>query len=258
MTKFIGVISGKGGVGKTTCTINIAVALSNFGRHVVVIDGNTSTPNIGISLGVPKFKTNLNDALAGIRDITTIAHRHSSGIMIIPSDIKYNIAGSNYNHLKEKIKLLKDRTEVVLVDTCSGLNTETAEVIKAVDDVLIITTPDLNSVTDSIKSIKFAEENGANVLGVIVNRVKRDHFELSLTNIREMLEKPIMGFVNEDDSVRKSFSIKQPVVYSIPDSIATHDFKKLASKIIGDEYIEGLKLKEKLTISHNDFFLKRK
>ncbi len=257
MTRFIGIISGKGGVGKTTCVLNLAITLTNFGRHVVAVDGNLATPNLGLSLGIPSFKIDLNDVLDGKGDITNTAYRHISGLMIIPSDIKYKTAGShNFESLKNNIKLLKDRTEIVLVDSAGGINEEARGVIKAVNDVIVVTTPDLNAVTGALKSIAFAEENGANVLGVIINKVRGESFELSLQNIETILEKPIIAAISNDKKVLESLGTKQPVAYAYPNTAIGKEFKYLASKIIGQVYEDGSGELKEVKLEYSDFFAK--
>src|SRR3989338_4734544 len=87
MTKFIAIASGKGGVGKTTTALNLGTALSNFGKDVVVVDANLSTPHISLHLGSPKLRVTLNDSLKGIVNIKDTAYLHPSGVRIIPSSI---------------------------------------------------------------------------------------------------------------------------------------------------------------------------
>ena len=87
MTKFMVVLSGKGGVGKTTTAINLGTALSNFGRDVIVLDANLSTPHMGLQLGAPVVPVSLNDAMSGEKHIQEAVYLHPGGLKIVPSSI---------------------------------------------------------------------------------------------------------------------------------------------------------------------------
>ena len=87
MTKIIVITSGKGGVGKTTTAINLGAAMNYFGKDVLVIDGNLTTPNVGIHLGSPEVPINLNHILSGKADVFEGVYEHESGLKIIPSSL---------------------------------------------------------------------------------------------------------------------------------------------------------------------------
>src|SRR4030065_570432 len=87
MRKLIVITSGKGGVGKTTTAINLGAAMNYFGKDVLIVDGNLSTPNIGIHLNSPEVPITLNHVLSKRADILEAVYEHSSGIKIIPSSL---------------------------------------------------------------------------------------------------------------------------------------------------------------------------
>ncbi|HLD41440.1 MAG TPA: P-loop NTPase, partial [archaeon] len=79
MTTVVSIVSGKGGVGKTTTTLNLAAALAERNHYVTAVDGNLTTPNIGLHLGIQLFPTTLHDVLQGKTDITKAVYIHESG-----------------------------------------------------------------------------------------------------------------------------------------------------------------------------------
>src|SRR3989338_10437219 len=87
MKKVIVITSGKGGVGKTTTAINLGAAINYFGGNVVVIDGNLSTPNVGIHLNSPEVPVTFNHVLLGKADVFEAVYEHDSGLKIVPSSI---------------------------------------------------------------------------------------------------------------------------------------------------------------------------
>lgn len=260
MTRFIVIASGKGGVGKTTLAINLGVALNNFGKDVIVLDGNLTTPNIGLYLGVPKVPITLHDVLEGKKSILDAVYRHASGLKVVPGDISVNALnkldtakreiskkeisgvdkGKLYQQLKKAFQRLKGASEVVIIDSGAGLNKESLDVMELADEGLIVATPDLVSVTDALKTIKLAEEKNIPVLGVVLNMVRGDDLELSVENIETMLDRPVIAVIHESEVIRKAQAIKHPVVYSYPSSDAAGDFKKLAASLLGERYEDNL------------------
>lgn len=240
MTKLVGIASGKGGVGKTTTAINLGMALTNFGKDVVVVDSNLKTPNLGLHLGVSKVPITMHDVVKGRKRITEAAYKHISGLRIIPASIAFEDSKTKkHSVLSDVILDLCGKVEVVLLDIAGGLGSETMDAVKACDNLLIVVTPDTPSVTDAMKTIRLAEETGVNVFGVIVNKSDKD--ELTVNNIEIMLNKPVIGTVPYDENVNRSLKLKYPVVYSYPESSASLSYKKLAATLMGEGYKEAVR-----------------
>lgn len=258
MTKFIAIASGKGGVGKTTTAINLACALSGFGKDSLVVDSNVGSAHVALYLGSPLLKPTLNDALRGTEDIKEVAFLHPSGIKIIPADTSLHASENTPLHnLKDTLTGLIGTTEVVLVDVGSGFRNDVLHTIKAVDEMIVVATPDIGAVSDCIKIINVAEEHGIEVLGVVINKATGSH-ELTDKNISSLLEKPILGVVPEDASAKKALIAKHPVVYAYPQSSSSIAFKQLAATLLGQKYVpyvpQGPSGIEKLKASLKDSF----
>ena len=87
MSKFIVITSGKGGVGKTTTAVNLAVAMNSFDEDVTLVDVNLTTPNVGLHLGAPVVPVTLNHVLSGKADLADSIYEHESGTKIIPASL---------------------------------------------------------------------------------------------------------------------------------------------------------------------------
>ena len=87
MTRIIGVVSGKGGVGKTTMVANVGTALAKMGKDVIVLDANLTTPSLGMHLGLPLYPVTIHDVLKGRASIKDAIYVHDSGLKIIPAGI---------------------------------------------------------------------------------------------------------------------------------------------------------------------------
>jgi septum site-determining protein MinD len=245
MTRFITIASGKGGTGKTTTAVNLGVCLRNLGLDVTIVDASM-TPNLSLHLGVPKLPVTLNDVLKGNQNIYQATYLHASGIKIIPASINLEeIKETDYTQLKEIFKQLQGTSEVVIVDSAAGINKETLATFDHQDEVLIVTNPEIAAVTDALKTIKLAEEKGTTVIGIILNKIKNDDTELSIKEIETILGMPIIAEIPYSQDIRKAQKNKHPAVYLYPNSHATASFKKLAAKLIGQDYETPMNLPKK-------------
>ena len=237
MSKFITIASGKGGTGKTTTAINLAKALTNFGRDVIVVDGNVTTPNIGLNLGTPFVKVNLHDVLKGKNKIDEAIYKHASGIKVVPAGISLDdLSGIDISRISKVFADMENKAEIVIVDSAAGLGKESITMMGAADEIFVVTTPDITSVTDSLRTIKLAEANGGNVAGVIVNKVIGDKLEMTIEEIEEMLEQKVIGIIPYDNNVRVALKKNHPVLHLYPNSKSSVGFKKIAALLVGEKY----------------------
>ena len=251
MARLITITSGKGGVGKTTTAINLGAALNEFGKEVIILDANLTTPNIGLHLGAPIVPISLNHVLSGKAKIGDAIYEHESGTKIIPSSLsvkelkKVNTNGNG--KLRDIGKKLRKMADYVIYDSAAGLGDEAIAAMEAADDLIIVTNPEIPAVTDALKTSKLIEQLGKEVKGVIVTRVKGRKTEMPVENIRDMLELPILGVVPEDNNMQNSLVMKDALLHTHPKSRASRAYRRIAAKIIGKtDYKENISLFERL------------
>lgn len=236
----IGILSGKGGVAKTTTAINLAYALSYFKSDVTLVDANFFTPDVGTFLGVAKTPVVLQDVLRNKKNINQAVYMHSSGVKIVPSSISnINIRDDQIDRLHSVLYGLDGITEYIILDSPPGLGREAQSVIAACDQAIVVVNANLPSVTDALKTIKVIQSKGKIVLGVIVARTHDDQTELKIKNIQTMLEYPILGIIPEDQKVRESLLKRQIITKENPRSRVAIEYKKIASKILQEKYNEN-------------------
>ncbi len=237
MKKIIVITSGKGGVGKTTTTINLAAAMNHFGEDVLVIDGNLTTPNIGIHLNSPEVPINLNHVLMNKADVFEAVYKHKSGLKIMPSSLSLKelkkIKPQKIKDFKEDFKKMSN---YVLVDSAAGLGIEAMSVIDMADELIIVTNPEMPAITDALKTIKLAEEKNKSIMGVIITRVKKNDIEMQPETVKEMLEVPILGMIPEDFAIQKALNQKDAVIHTYPKSNSARAYKEIAAKLLDIEY----------------------
>jgi septum site-determining protein MinD len=236
MARLITITSGKGGVGKTTTAINLGSALNAFGKDVIVLDANLTTPNIGLHLGAPIVPISLNHVLSGKADVTEAIYEHESGTKIIPSSLSVKeLRRLNHDKLKDVGKKLRKMADFVIYDSAAGLGSEAIAAIESADDVILVTNPEIPAVTDALKASKLIEQMGKSVRGVIVTRARGGKTEMPIQNVKEMLELPILGVVPEDRNVQAALMMKDAIMHTHPKSKASRAYRKIAAKLIGKE-----------------------
>ena len=241
MGKTIGVISLKGGVGKTSAVVSLGAALSGFGKKVLLIDGNLSSPSLGLHLNIVNPEKTIHHVLnrtVKIRD----AIYDCNGLHVIPASIFERI-DVNPLKLKDNLKNLKRSYDVILLDSSPSLDDETLGVILASDEIFVITTPDRPTLSATLKATKLAKQRGAPISGIILNKVHNKDFEISLDDIEKTLEMPVLAVIPYDLNVLKALSKMEPLIVYRPKSNGSDEFKRLAAVMIGEKYRQA-KLKD--------------
>ncbi|MBU2562549.1 MAG: cell division ATPase MinD [Nanoarchaeota archaeon] len=237
MSKLIVITSGKGGVGKTTTAINLGAALNHFGKDTLIIDGNLSTPNIGIHLNSLEVPVNLNHVLLKKSLASEAVYEHESGLKVMPSSLSIKdlrkVKPGTIGEFKKDFKKISD---YIIIDSAAGLGEEAMSVIKMADELIIVTNPELPAITDALKTIKVAEEFKKPVLGIIITRVKKNKTEMQPETVKEMLEIPILGMIPEDIIIQDSLNHKDAVVHIFPKSKPARAYKEIAAKILDIPY----------------------
>lgn len=250
MVKVITICSGKGGTGKTVSAINLAIALNKLNKSTVVVDANLSMPNIALHLGAPACPTTISHVLQGKASIYDAVYEHNSGTKIVPGSISLRAIPKINNVSKERfsnaIKHLKKMYDFIIIDSAPGLNEETLLALKVSDEILIVTNPELPAVTDALKTAKMAEKLGKKVAGAIITRIEHNNNELTIRNIKKLLELPILVKIPEDSTVKQALASRNAVVLEAPRSAASHAYQRLALKIFREDYREERSIFERL------------
>ncbi len=235
----IAIVSGKGGVGKTTTTANIGSVVSNkFEKKVLVIDGNVTTSNLGLQLGFLYPPVTLHDVLDGTITAKQSTYVHKSGLHVIPASLSVE-RDARYNEMSRAIDMLRVKYDLIIIDGAAGVGSEVKAAMRAADAILVITVPEIPTITASVKIIETAKKMKVPIAGIIVNRVKRKKHEISLSNIERVCHSPILAVIPEDNKVSESMNAKEPVVIFSPNSPASLAYQRLSSLIMGMKHRTG-------------------
>jgi len=233
MGKVVGIISLKGGVGKTSSVVSLGASLSKFGKKVLIIDGNFSAPNLGIHLDIIDPEKTIHHVLTDEHNINdTIIEKE--WFDVIPASVFYN---SEYDPLKLKSKLrgVKNKYDVILIDSSPSLDRDTAAVMSASDEILVVTTPDYSTLSMTLKAISSAKKKNVPISGLILNKAYGKNFELSLSDIEKTSEVPVMAVIPHDINVARSQSNFEPYTHYSPRSSGAREYERLARMIVGEK-----------------------
>jgi len=238
MTVFT-IASGKGGVGKTITAINLGVALNSFGKEVIVIDANFTAPDLGVYLGAPVVPVSLNQVIRNKARIDEALYEHHSGTKIVPLSLSIkDMRKLNHSKLPGIVNKLRKISDHIIIDSAAGLGSDTISAIKAADEVIVVTNPEMPAVTNALKTIRIADEFGKDARGIIITRVRGQDTEMPISNIREMLEKPILGIVPEERNMQRALIKKDAIFHTHPRSKAAVSYKGIAANILGLPHVK--------------------
>ena len=239
MGRIIVVNSGKGGVGKTTTAINLGVSLNKLGKEVIIVDANLNTPNIGLQLGAPIVPVTLNHILKGTANVDEAIYEHSSGTKIVPSSLSIEeLTKFNTKKIPGIAKELSKMCDYVIIDSAAGFGEEVIASIEAADEIIIVTNPEMPSVTDALKAVKVARKMGKEINGVVVTQHRGESYEMSLPSIKSMLESQIIGVVPADRAVKEALNLRDAVVHTHPKSKVAKKYYEIARKVSGEKIEE--------------------
>ena len=237
MTKTIGIISIKGGVGKTTVTSNLGAVLANeFGKKVLLVDANFSAPNLGLHFGLIKPENStIHDVVVGKAPIEKATYVHDAGFHFIPGSLVASGKIDVYA-LKKKLKDFKKNYDIVLIDSSPTLNSEILATMIASDELLVVTSPDYPTLSCTIRAVKLAKQKNVPIAGLILNKHRGQSFELGIDDIEELAEVPVVASLNDDIRVLEALSLATPVSLHSPRNNVSVEYKKLAASLIGEKY----------------------
>lgn len=210
MGKAIGIIAIKGGVGKTTISASLASDLANnYKKKVLLIDANYSAPNLGIHMDILKPEKTIHHVLDKKIRIESAIH-NKYGVDVIPGHYVYS-KQLNFLRLKDKIKKIKNKYDFVIIDSSPSLNEEILSTILASDLLFVVTTPDYPTLSCSLKAAKLAKQRGRNIAGIIINKIREPDYELTLKEIEEATEIPVIAKIPDDKKVIRSLFTRTPL-----------------------------------------------
>ena len=237
----IAVTGGKGGVGKTSVSVNLATALAASGKRVVLLDGDLGLANADVFLGLSPRYT-LAHVLSGERTLDEILVTAPQGFQVVPAasgaaDLA-NMGSSEHLGLVRAFSSLAARVDVMIVDTAAGISHSVLQFSQAAQHVVVVICDEPASLTDAYALVKvLSRSHGVSRFRVVANQIRIPGAGAELFNRFERVTARFLdvvlefaGEIPEDELLRRSVREQRPVFDAYPACPASRAFKKLAAR----------------------------
>jgi flagellar biosynthesis protein FlhG len=244
--RVIVVTSGKGGVGKTNITVNLALALSKRGKKTILLDADLGMANVDVILGVSP-KAHLADVIAGKKTLEEILLQVNDCLEIVPG-------GSGIHELADldqaaleglirKLRELEHRAEYILVDTGAGISRGVLNFVLAANEVLVVTTPEPTAITDAYGLIKAIDQhNPLARVQLMINMVESEQEAravaqklIMIVNRFLNIDVSYLTYMEKDPNISRSVLQQQPFYQAFPYGPSTRRINMLASLLVEPE-----------------------
>lgn len=270
--RVIAVTSGKGGVGKTTLSVNIALEMAKRGKKVVIFDADFGLANVEVMLGIrPQF--NLLDLIHNNKTMSEIITNGPDGIGFISGGSGVSelaaLDNASIKLLISELVKLDQMYDVVIIDTGAGITDSVMEFVMMSPEVLLVVTPEPTSITDSYSLLKvLRRKNSFNpiykTIHVVANRVESETEGAEIYNKIDTVSSKFLntklqflGSVLQDKNASMAVIEQKPLVQTFPNTIASKGIYQLVAKLM-DETIVEYKKKEGIARVFIDFFRSKK
>jgi flagellar biosynthesis protein FlhG len=243
--RVIAVTSGKGGVGKTNISANLAVLAAKMGKRVLVIDADLGLANVEIVFGL-KPRYHMGDLISSSISIEDVLIEAPHGVKILP-------AGSGVQSLtqlspEDKLRFIaalepvQDKFDVVLVDSGAGIGDNVLFFVSAAQEALLVVSPEPTSLVDAYATVKvLSQQAGVKHFNVIINPVieelpAREIFHKLTQVTSRFLSAKVrhLGYVPRDENLHRAIMAQRPLVDAFPHSPASRALHTLADKLFNE------------------------
>lgn len=238
MSKVIGIVSGKGGVGKTTLCANLAFALASQGKNVIAIDGDIGLKNLDILLGlVDGCAFDITDILAGRCTVSKAIQTHDKypGLSFISASQNLETESIDRDDFRKLCRYLRNFYDYVLIDAPAGVGDSFKSIAYCCDECIVVATPDLTSIRDAEKTSAMLSSIPKLNAKLVINKVNAKMISKGyLKNIDDIMDSislPLIGLIPVDDSIILCSNSGNPIVGS--KSVCSEPMLNISKRLMG-------------------------
>jgi flagellar biosynthesis protein FlhG len=241
--KILSLTGGKGGIGKTTISVNLAVQYAKMKKKVLLFDADLGLANVDVVLGLQPKKT-IQDVISGQCELSEVVIEGPHGLKIIPAGSGVQslaeLNSAHVSHLIQSFSTITADIDVMIIDMASGISNQVIDFTQASQDILVVICNNPSSLMDSYAVIKILHQKyNRNRFGIIVNKVYNAHegfevfgkFQDAITKFMNV-NLNFLGCVPQDECIHLSALDRVSVVDKYPASISTQAFEKMSRGIL--------------------------
>lgn len=243
MGEAIVITSGKGGVGKTTVSANLGIALALTGHTVVVVDADIGLRNLDVVLGLEnRIVYDLVHVIEGYCRLrqALVKDKRLDGLFLLPAAQTRDKTAVNPQQMEALVLQLKQQFDYVLVDCPAGIEQGFKNSIAGTDRGIVVTTPEMSAIRDADRIIGMMEASGQHNTdpGLILNRYRPKMVDkgnmLSVEDVQEILAIPLLGILPESEHIVTSTNKGTPIAFQ-PRTVIGEAFHRIAERVQGFE-----------------------
>ncbi|MBO9540061.1 MinD/ParA family protein [bacterium] len=237
------ITSGKGGVGKTNVTVNLALTFARRGRKTILFDADLGMANVDVMMGVSPPHS-IADVIKGRKTLLEVVHWVSDHLGIVPggsgvSELA-NLEPSKLETVIAQLAALESQAEIILVDTGAGISRNVVNFVMAASEILVVTTPEPTAITDAYGMIKEIDANNPSAtVQLLVNMADSEAEARSVAAKLAMIVERFLsvkiqyiGCIERDGHVSRSVLMQQPFTHAYPNATATRRLNILAGTLL--------------------------
>ncbi|MFP6584410.1 MAG: MinD/ParA family protein [Candidatus Hydrogenedentota bacterium] len=243
LARIVAVTSGKGGVGKTNTSVNLAIALADKGNRVVLLDADLGLANVEVLLGLNSIY-NLQHVADGERTMAEILVKGPGGIAVVPGSSGMakiaDLSETARQNIMHGLEDLQNRSDFIIIDTMAGIGRSAVAFVVAADEVLLVSTPEPSSIVDAYAMLKTIYQRREHaivrlVANMVVNKRQATYVYEKLSAVSQQYlgrKMSYLGMIPRD--VHVSQAVMQSVPYSLrfPSAPASKAIKDIADRLI--------------------------
>lgn len=239
--RIIVITSGKGGVGKTTTTANLAVALASLGYKTVAVDGDVGLRNLDVIMGLEnRIVYTLVDVVEGNCRLNQalIRDKRRDNLYLIPTAQSRTKDSVTAEQMMKLCGELRKEFDFVLIDSPAGIEAGFRNAAIGADEALVVTTPEVSAVRDADRIIGLLESMDKAPIKLVINRIKADMVKrgdmLGVQDVLDILAVDLIGVIPDDESIVVSSNKGEPLTFA-GNSLAAQAYKNIAERITGKD-----------------------
>jgi septum site-determining protein MinD len=241
-SRFILICSGKGGVGKTTLTANLGIALAKLGQRTAVLDADFGLRNLDLLLGLEnRIVYTAQEVLSGSCRLeqALVKHKQEPNLALLPAGNPRMLEWLTPDDMVKIAGMVGEQFDYVLIDAPAGIEGGFRNAMAAAREAIVVTTPEVSAVRDADRVIGLLNSEGVTPIQLVLNRVRpkmmANQEMLAVDDVTDILALPLLGLVLEDAQVIVSTNRGEPLTLNGSNSPASRAYSNVARRLLGEE-----------------------
>jgi septum site-determining protein MinD len=240
-TRYILICSGKGGVGKTTLTANLGIALAKQGARTAVLDADFGLRNLDLLLGLEnRIVYTAQDVLSESCRLeqALVKHKQEPNLALLPAGNPRMLEWLKPDDMRKIAAMVGESFDFVLIDAPAGIEGGFRNAMAAAREAIVVTTPEVSAVRDADRVIGLLNSEGVKPIQLVLNRVRpkmmANQEMLAVDDVTDILALPLLGLVLEDEQVIVSTNRGEPLTLADTQSPASRAYTNVARRLRGE------------------------